>query len=124
MTVYCELSPGMGLGNQLWNIMATLGIAQKTGQTHCIAGYEHFKGKGFLEVNTDTKYGPPGGADIYWEASYFHRKEKFYFNIFDESLYEFAASGADCVIKGLLQDERYLAGRLEIQFIAGPFIAR
>lgn len=96
--------------------MATHGIAQQVGQKHCISGYEHFKGKEFLHINTDIKEGQAKNVKTYWEESYYNRKQKFYFNIYDESLYKLARNGKDCLIKGLLQDERYLDESSELKF--------
>lgn len=115
--VYCKLEMGMGLGNQLWNIAATHGIANTISSPHGILGSENFHGKGFLTLDCpmfDEHKVSEQNLKILREREFFDPYLNFKFNLFDPDLYE--PRVCDILIRGLLQDERYLNKSLPFHY--------
>ena len=108
MAIYCELKDGMGLGNQLWTMLSTKGIAEHLGVEHYTKGYKHFLAKNFLTVETNTVDYFPNDICNIAEKSFYWKKANFLGCLFDDRFFTLNTE-KDWLITGLLQDERYLS---------------
>ena len=107
----------MGLGNQLWQIASTYGIAESIGADHGILGLQDFKATHFLDLRPNSCRLLALETD---ELQYINEKQffdpdiNFHFNLFDQSLYNHRYR--ESIITGLLQDERYLSSNLPFSY--------
>lgn len=118
MAIYCELKKGMGLGNQLWTILSTKGIATRMDVPHFTAGYDEFLAQDFLEVNTKSIDKIPPAINRLAEKSFHWKEGRFQGCLFDDRLLKLDAR-EDWHIVGLLQDERYLQNTESFLKISG-----
>lgn len=116
--IITELYDGQGLGNQLWVYAAARSIAEQLNVPFLLLGVERFKGKGFL--NIDSEVGISAIETL-------HIAKSAHWNNFNEALYydrdlDYISSGFDSrvltlsgtnKINGLYQSEKYFFGNLQ-----------
>ena len=115
--ILCRLQAGMGLGNQLWQIASTHGIADSIGADHGVIGLQDFKAAHFLELSPSSYQLTTHESNQFqyiYEKQFYDPNINFNFNLFDKSLYNHKPRNS--IISGLLQDERYLSSNLPFSY--------
>lgn len=107
---------GQGLGNQLWVYAACRGIASNLQIPFKIGGLEYFKGKGFLELDTesedildfDNQKLLKSDFRIFRERQFFDADLKYFASDYDSRVEHLSCN---TYLAGLFQSESYLYGR-------------
>jgi hypothetical protein len=116
--IITELYDGQGLGNQLWVYAAARSIAEQLNVPFVLLGAERFKGKEFLNIDSDVGISALEAINI---------AKNSHFKSFNEALFydgdlDYISSGFDSRVlslsgtnklNGLYQSEKYFFGNLE-----------
>ena len=110
--ILTELYPGQGLGNQLWVYSSSRSIAEELGVPFILLGVEHFKGNGFLAIDTEVGISAEEANLVRSTKTYSTHHEELYYDpdlnyvssSFDESLLKIHGIRK---IEGHLQSEQY-----------------
>jgi len=116
--IITELYDGQGLGNQLWVYAAARSIAEQLDVPFVLLGAERFKGKSFLNIDSEVEISALEALDVakgahwksFYEALYYDRDLDYISSGFDSRV--LALSGAN-KLDGLYQSEKYFFGNLE-----------
>ncbi len=107
MAIGIEFKEGQGLGNQLWNYSAGVGISKYLGLDFHILNMDQFKGNDFLSLYNSSPECSIAFANEFNEKIYIDTELKYKSSSFDSRIFNINIK-ENVIIRGLFQDERYL----------------
>jgi hypothetical protein len=116
--IITELYDGQGLGNQLWVYAAARSIAEQLKVPFVLLGADRFKGKGFLNIDSDVGISAIEALNVaegaHWksfnEALFYDRDLDYVSSGFDFRVLTLSGRNK---LNGLYQSEKYFFGDLE-----------